>query len=156
MPKPFDLITIDEGIIMEYESWVHENAKESVFQARLLSLLRQNNWLAYHVYDKAVRDPTTKRLIMHAQRSDRGFPDTVMVDLESFTTYYAELKSRTGNPSQDQKRWLNALSYRNKCYLWKPRDWPQIVRFALRMPHDLQSTEWRAIPGVDLAGEETT
>jgi hypothetical protein len=53
---------------------------------------------------------------------DPGFPDLVLA--RDGVVIVAELKSRRGQPTDDQKMWLEALGAHAR--LWRPQDWPAI------------------------------
>ncbi len=69
-----------------------------------------------------------------SRRSQRGFPDVVLVHPIRGIVIFAELKKKGGYPSTEQRLWLAALRMVEKrapdvigVYLWDPRAWPEIV-----------------------------
>ncbi len=55
-----------------------------------------------------------------------GFPDLVLVRK---VVIYAELKSKTGRLTPEQKQWLDALTNAGQdCRVWRPTDWAEIER----------------------------
>lgn len=66
---------------------------EKAFQAVVVELARALGWLCYHPYD--------------SRRSQPGWPDLAMVRGDRFLV--AELKSRIGQLTVEQQRWLSAL-----------------------------------------------
>ena len=91
-------------------------------EAELLTSVRQvarlGGWLIYHTND--------------SRRSDKGFPDLVLVHPMSGRTVYVELKSAKGRIRPEQQQWIDAL-YRggHEVYVWRPADWPVLVQRVL-------------------------
>lgn len=84
-----------------------QDAHESAFQAQVKRLAIACGWLYYHTNN--------------SERSDKGFPDTVLV--RDDRVIFAELKlDRTySEPSIDQQVWLAALAATPvEVYLWRP------------------------------------
>ncbi len=86
---------------------------EKTFQAQVEQLARTLGWLCYHTWNSI--------------HSAKGFPDLVLV---KHRVIFAELKrSETGKLTADQQMWIDALKAANQeVYVWRPRDWDQIVR----------------------------
>lgn len=88
---------------------------EKQFMQQVIDLARLSGFLVYHTYD--------------SRRSQRGFPDLVMV--RPPTVLFVELKSEAslGRLRPEQREWLEALS---RCesvstHLWRPGSaWPEI------------------------------
>ena len=53
-----------------------------------------------------------------------GFPDLVLAGERGFIL--AELKTDTGRVSPAQMTWLKACNPHVECYVWRPRDLPEI------------------------------
>lgn len=91
-------------------------------EAELMANVRQvallGGWLTYHTHD--------------SRRSDKGFPDLVMVHPITGRTVYVELKSAKGRIRPEQRTWIDAL-YRggHEVYVWRPADWPVLVQRVL-------------------------
>jgi hypothetical protein len=94
-----------------------EAISESALQSTVVEMAEVLGWTAYHTYD--------------SRRSQRGFPDLVMV--RQGRVIFAELKSAKGRVPPEQQHWLDQL---RQCpgvetYLWRPSDLDQITE-ALR------------------------
>lgn len=101
--------------------------KEAQFQAWLKMAAKVNGWLYYHTY--------------RSDRSEAGFPDTVMVHSKKLRLIFAELKVGRNKTSVAQQTWLDSLRrvYAHKIdaqgtqvtmpevYLWDPADEDEIV-----------------------------
>lgn len=94
---------------------------EAEFLAAVKELAAYSGWLCYHTHD--------------SRRSDPGFPDLVLV--RGGTLIFAELKSKYGRVSAEQKVWLNELAALDdhremgsgpnlEVVVWRPADWPRI------------------------------
>jgi VRR-NUC domain len=61
----------------------------------------------------------------------KGFPDLVLVRSDMGDRpkrlVFAELKSDTGRLSKDQAAWIDDLAATAEAYVWRPRDWDDIV-----------------------------
>jgi VRR-NUC domain len=61
----------------------------------------------------------------------KGFPDLVLVRNDfgdqPKRLIFAELKSDTGRLSKDQALWIDDLASTAEAYVWRPRDWDDIV-----------------------------
>lgn len=71
-------------------------------------------------------------LVYHAHQSRRdcaGYPDLHLVN-EQGRVIYAELKVPGGRVERAQAQWLTFLAASGtlEVYLWRPKDWRQIVR----------------------------
>ena len=86
--------------------------REKVMQQAIITLAKLNGWLVYHTHD--------------SRKSERGFPDLVMVHPDRGECLFVELKSETGKLTPSQGKWLEALlevKARPRTYLWRPVDW---------------------------------
>ena len=54
-----------------------------------------------------------------------GFPDLVLAGERGFIL--AELKTDTGRVSPQQVEWLKACDPHVECYIWRPKDLPEIT-----------------------------
>lgn len=82
---------------------------EAQLQQMVTDLARLRGFLAYHTYD--------------SRRSQRGFPDLVLVHTRTGRLIFAELKSERGRIRPEQDLWLNHLGARHEAYLWRPAHW---------------------------------
>lgn len=92
------------------------DVSEKDFMAAVIAYAKGNGWLIYHTY--------------LSRRSAAGYPDITAV--KCGVLVFAELKVGTNQPTANQKTWLEEL---DKCssscvetYLWRPSDWPEIVK----------------------------
>lgn len=87
--------------------------KEAEWQGQVEQAATLYGWIHYHTHD--------------SRRSNRGFPDLVLVKRQR--VIYAELKTRTGRLQPDQKVWLRALTVAGQeVGLWRPGDMAQVIR----------------------------
>lgn len=96
-----------------------ERVLERDFQKQVIDLARTCGWMVYHAYAQGS--------ILGSRAIDRGFPDLILArDGECLAI---ELKGTLGKLSDDQRRWLDALSQAGIVTLvcW-PADWPDIER----------------------------
>jgi hypothetical protein len=93
---------------------------EKEFQATVLELAQLEGWLYFHTFD--------------ARRSNKGFPDLVLV--RPPRVIFCELKSEKGRTRPEQVLWAEALAACPgvECHLWRPQDWDRIVRTLDRRP----------------------
>lgn len=99
-----------------WASGVKPSVSEAAFQAQVLDLATYTGWsLRYHTFD--------------ARRSEKGFPDLVLVKPRLHRMVFAELKDNRRKPTEEQRRWLEGLRAAGaEAYLWRPRDWEEVVR----------------------------
>lgn len=85
---------------------------EADLQAAIHRLMRRGGWKHYHTHD--------------SRRSQPGFPDIVAIRAPRII--FAELKTETGKPTQEQAAWLEELCRipAVECYVWRPSDWDRI------------------------------
>ena len=63
----------------------------------------------------------------------KGFPDLVMVRSDyndknrPHRLIFAELKSNVGRLSKEQATWIDDLATVAEAYVWRPRDWDDIL-----------------------------
>ncbi len=98
---------------------------EKQFEAQVKDLAKLFGWRYYHTW-RSIHSPA-------------GFPDVVMVRPPRLI--FSELKSEKGKPSPEQEAWLEDLRechilvdiigkdemYMPEVYLWRPRDFEEIV-----------------------------
>lgn len=81
---------------------------ERELQQAVVEAAARFGWLTYHTYD--------------SRRSNRGFPDLVMV--KGQRTLFVELKSDKGQLRLEQKEWLARLILAHQeTFVWRPEDW---------------------------------
>ena len=86
---------------------------EEQLLADIRALATRLGWLCYHTHD--------------SRRSQAGYPDLTLTN--GRRVIFAELKTATGKPTQEQATWLALLRHAGQeCYLWRPADWPEVVR----------------------------
>lgn len=87
--------------------------KEKEFMQQIIDLAHLQGWLVYHTWD--------------SRRSAEGFPDLVMVRGQNLI--YAEVKREKNTLTDCQCQWIESLLIANQAaYVWRPSDWPHIVR----------------------------
>ncbi|MFD5089379.1 hypothetical protein ACFWMR_02170 [Amycolatopsis thailandensis] len=90
---------------------------EQDLQQRILDVAELYGWRRIHH-----RPAKTAKGWRTPMQGDPGFPDLVLA--RDGVVIVAELKSRRGQPTDDQKLWLEALGAHAR--LWRPVDWPAI------------------------------
>ena len=81
---------------------------ERRLQSAILQAARCTGWMAYHTFD--------------SRRSQPGYPDLTLV--RGHRLIFAELKSKTGRLTPQQRGWLEALKATGaEVHLWRPADW---------------------------------
>src|SRR5689334_15069137 len=87
-------------------------------EATLLRKVREEakrqGWLCYHTH--------------RSDRSEKGFPDLVMVRrnllFQTRRVIFVELKSKTGKLTDEQWEWFEALASSSAgVYVWRPEHW---------------------------------
>lgn len=93
-----------------------KDESESVFQANVNNLLRNQGWMVYHTQDSRKCEP--------------GFPDTVA--LRGNRQLIVELKTKRRNLTPEQYFWLLAFCAAGaEVYVWyaeRQEDWQEIYR----------------------------
>jgi hypothetical protein len=99
-------VAVLQGDVLPAEA-VRPRMTEAMLLAHVLRRLKALGWAAYHTHD--------------SRRSQAGYPDIAAV--RGSRLLYAELKSRTGVLTVEQRLWLDALwSAGAECYVWRPDD----------------------------------
>ncbi len=98
------------------------NITERDFQQQVIDLAKICGWEHYHTWN--------------SYRSDKGFPDLILV--RSPRIVIAELKSEKREATPDQLKWLDMLK---ECpgvetYLWRPSDIERVAEILRRMVGD--------------------
>ena len=87
-----------------------KSMSETQLQDQILELAERMGFISYHTYD--------------SRRSQKGFPDLVLVHPKQRRVIWRELKSEKGVTSAEQKVWISALSLVGEDVdVWRPRDW---------------------------------
>jgi hypothetical protein len=95
--------------------WRPQKREEDHFLRTVTTLARIEGWRYYHTYD--------------SRGSVAGFPDLVLV--RRGRLIFAELKTPDAPPPRAaQQDWLADLALCScaEVFVWRPVDWPQIVR----------------------------
>jgi VRR-NUC domain-containing protein len=87
---------------------------ERAFLDRVRHTAQLYGWRTYHTHD--------------SRRSEPGFPDLVLT--RPGQVIFAELKSDTGRLTLAQAEWLKLLAQCPgvQAHVWRPRDWPHVLR----------------------------
>lgn len=88
-----------------------EAQSEKAFQADIVKFAEKQGWTCYHTYN--------------SRKSQEGYPDLTLVRER---VVWIEAKTETGVVSAAQQTWhelLNAAG--QEAYIFRPKDWPQIV-----------------------------
>lgn len=105
-------------------------ASEAEFQDAVVEYAQLLGWIVHHARPGQTRDGSWRTAVKY---DGAGHPDLTMVR-PGDRVIFAELKTDRARSrvSADQERWLEALSSIPgdgvECFLWSPRDWPQIER----------------------------
>jgi hypothetical protein len=93
---------------------------EGQLQKRILDWARLRGWQAVHIRPLWRRDGK----MVTAYEGDKGLPDLIMA--RRGRVILAEIKNATKPATVEQKRWLEQAG--GNGYLWRPKDWDEIVR----------------------------
>ena len=94
---------------------------EAGFQAAVLELAAHHGWRRQHT-----RPARTRRGWRTPLTGEAGFPDLVLVRPPRLIL--AECKTDRGQPSPEQRAWLEALTACGlEVYVWRPRDFDRIA-----------------------------
>jgi hypothetical protein len=86
---------------------------EKAFQSQVVQLAKLCGFETYHTFD--------------SRRSNRGFPDLVLLNPKRGRLVFAELKAARGKTTPEQDVWLaNLRAAGQEVYLWYPADWDEI------------------------------
>ena len=85
---------------------------EAAFQKTVIAFARLHGWRYYFTFN--------------SKKSPPGFPDLTLVRPSRIV--FAELKTETGKPTDEQCEWLMDLATVAgvEVYLWRPSDWTEI------------------------------
>lgn len=82
---------------------------EEQFLQQVRDLATLTGWASYHTRD--------------SRKSDRGWPDLVLASRAQGRVIFAELKTATGDVTDDQRAWLSILSScGQEATVWRPAD----------------------------------
>lgn len=100
-----------------------DKLSERAFQAQVLDYARLRGWRYYH-HRPALR---ASGRWSTALSGAPGLPDLIL--LRHDRLLFVELKTTTGRVRPAQQEWLDALSVVTgvEVYLWRPRDWDEIL-----------------------------
>jgi hypothetical protein len=94
---------------------------EADFQAQLVSAAKRLGWRVFHDYD--------------SRRSEPGFPDLVLASRTQRRVIFAELKTGSGQLSEEQAWWAVTLSAAGiEYYLWRYANWDLALRTLWKRP----------------------
>ncbi|MFE6228925.1 VRR-NUC domain-containing protein [Cellulosimicrobium sp. NPDC057862] len=93
----------------EYHADVAAGMKEDALQAQVIAVARDLGFLVYHTHD--------------SRKSERGWPDLVLVHPTRGRLLYRELKQQKRYPTPEQRKWLAALAATGADVgVWRPLD----------------------------------
>jgi hypothetical protein len=103
-----------------------DGASEAVFQQQVVTLAKFYGWMVYH----PLPGMNARGRWMTATQGDTGWPDLVLVHPNTHGgPIFAELKSKKGRVTDNQKRWLRVLLDAGcEVYIWRPDDLDDIHR----------------------------
>lgn len=105
---------------------IPEFRTEEKFTTAVIDLFRMCGWWVHH----------DRGLMRQHIQGDVGFPDIFAVHPFAAHAVAAELKMPKGTVTEYQQGWLKLLGNVSQqaiqAYLWRPFDWPEIVRVARR------------------------
>lgn len=94
----------------EYRLHICNQWTEGQLQAKIIQLAQELGWMVYHTHD--------------SRRSQKGWPDLVLLHPGKRRLMIWELKSATGQVRPDQKKWLQALGLVGiTAGIRRPADW---------------------------------
>ena len=104
--------------------------------------------MAYYIPDKvyaAIGELIRKGRM---QLADPGFPDLFLLHPRWNQRFYAELKSESGDLTDAQRQWRDALlEAGEEWHCWRPRHWDDLI-----LPR-LQGVELDSTPSAGMEGE---
>jgi len=92
---------------------------EAAFMAQVKALAFTYGWMTHH------SQPSLTRTGRYITTGAAGFPDLVLAHSER-GFLLCELKTDTGRISTQQIEWLRECDPYVECYIWRPRDLPEI------------------------------
>jgi hypothetical protein len=96
--------------ILEHRTRLALDDTEADFQARIIKTAQAAGWLVYHTHD--------------SRRSQRGFPDLVLVHAARGLVLFRELKTEKGTLRPAQRDWIHDLTQAGQdAAVWRPRQW---------------------------------
>lgn len=96
--------------VQDYRALQAKAMSERQLQDQVIALAERMGFIVYHTHD--------------SRRSQKGFPDLVLVHPKQRRVLWRELKSETGTTTPEQKAWISTLSLVGEDVdVWRPRDW---------------------------------
>ncbi|MBW8025317.1 VRR-NUC domain-containing protein [Clavibacter michiganensis subsp. michiganensis] len=96
--------------ILEHRARLAREDREEDFQKRIIDLAQRAGWLVYHTHD--------------SRRSQKGFPDLVLVHATRGLVLFRELKTEKGTLRPEQRTWIHDLTEAGQdAAVWRPRQW---------------------------------
>lgn len=96
--------------VQDYRDLQAKAMSERQLQDLIIALAERMGFIVYHTHD--------------SRRSQKGFPDLVLVHPKQKRVIWRELKSEKGVTSSEQKVWLSSLLLVGEDVdVWRPRDW---------------------------------
>lgn len=89
----------------------------------VIATARMLGWSVMHI--RPVFDGKRKRWVTGIQADGKGWPDLTLVRERMV---FAELKSGKGQPTPEQRAWLDRLARAGQeCYVWRDDDYDAVV-----------------------------
>lgn len=116
---------------------LYANVRESVFQHDIITRARELGYQVYHHSTVGPRCHNCGEYVSQRIRgtivTSKGFPDLVLARLDPVRLIFAELKSKKGTHTKEQRLWQELLSASGvEVYLWRPADYDEIIRILSR------------------------
>jgi hypothetical protein len=93
---------------------------EAAFMAQIKAIAFTYGWMTHH------SQPSMTRTGRYITTGSAGFPDLVLAHPEK-GFLLAEIKTDIGRVSAQQIEWLKCCDPHIECYIWRPRDLPEIT-----------------------------
>jgi hypothetical protein len=100
---------------------------EAEWTAQVIRLAQERGFLVAHFRTARIARPDGSVYYQTPVQADgTGFPDLVLVRER---VLWVELKTDKGSLRKEQKEWMRQLQFaRQECYVWRPRDLPEILK----------------------------
>jgi len=98
----------------------------------LRSVIERARFHGWHIYHPLPAVVGKNQRTMTAQLGHSGFPDLVL--LRPPRLIFAELKVGRNHPTVNQREWIDGLERvpEVEMYVWRDRDWPDLIMATLR------------------------
>lgn len=111
---------------------LYANVSESVFQHDVISRARELGYEVYHHTTTGTRCGNCGEYVGQTSKgrilTSKGFPDLVMARDDPARLIYAELKSRTGKHTKEQRLWQGLLEASGaEYYTWRPENLDELM-----------------------------